>query len=696
MVKLRLGKDDIPSWRPIGTKPTGVAAIYAAALVLFGVAARVPLAGVVATFVSLAAMGIAGVVFLACLAPSLESPICLLVFGTTVGLACGRLLLVLFQLCFGHSFLTAALVLGILPVVALALLISSPRILPRWSADEVHEITWVFGLNAAVLVTMAMAFWGVGRLTSQGYAFVPYFFLDFLSHATCASALARQFPPENPYFAGESFHYYWFYHLWPAAIINLSGITARSAITLTQPVNAFLFVGSLVCLGRVYMPRLASRHLAIGIGLFAFSYIGILFVGRTASSWLMESISKYLNLGYSCLTHSWYRDFLYEPHAVTALTCLLFLVYLESTSLTRSSTRISLLAGVTLGIVTVTDLFVGMIALLWFAVLNARLFLQEKHLRFPIAVESLAVTAVILGAFLLQLFPARSSQLGLGFHAMTKYAPIYLLVELGPLFVFGALGLYLCLLRRRSTEFRPVLVLLVTALVIAFTVIVPVEVNQVIRKSIKVVQVPLVILTAVACDAYLRLPRRHWLRLAGAAVIVAGFTALCTDVFQYIDLVPAQSRGAQYITGDRMRALEWIRSHTPTDAIVQLLDEVRPGRTAAGNFDLSVPAISERRTLFGNYKYLSLTHIATDLVDQRKAILEHAFTAKKAGDLRNCLERLPACYLVVDGNAPGPLDAVRQLKDSRYLKEVFREGSTSVLWKGQSGHQFSLVQAPNP
>ncbi len=45
--------------------------------------------------------------------------------------------------------------------------------------------------------------------------------------------------PENPYFAGQTLHYYWFYHLWPAAIIDLSGVTARSAVALTLPATLF-------------------------------------------------------------------------------------------------------------------------------------------------------------------------------------------------------------------------------------------------------------------------------------------------------------------------------------------------------------------------------------------------------------------------------------------------------------------------
>jgi hypothetical protein len=675
-------------------KRIGLVAAYFGALLVFVAAARVPLVGVAATVGSFAAMGIAGVVCLLYLVPNLNSLVCLFFFGPILGLVVGRLVLLACDLCFGPSFATAALTLALLPAIALAVLRVRPSAWPKWSEREVDEFSKIAGLNAAVLLAMSVAYWGVGRLTAGGYAFAPYFFLDFLSHAACSSELARQVPPENPYFAGQIFHYYWFYHLWPAAIINLSGVTARSAVALTQPINAFLFVGAVVCLGKLYIPRFAAHYMAVGIGLFAFSYIGIFFILRNAQGWFSEFIIRVTGTSFSYLSHSWYRDFLYEPHAVTAMSGLVLVTYLESASLTRKSWRTGLLAGLMLGDVAVTDLFVGMIALVWFASMNGQPFLRQTQSRLAIAVASLVAVSIVLGAFALQLFPARTGQLRFGLHGTAKYAPIYLFVELGPLFVFGGFGLYLCLRRHQFAVFRPVLLLFVIALVVAFTVIVPIEINQVIRKSIKVVQIPLVVFAAVACDVCIAIPGRDWLRWAGVGVVGAGFLTLCTDAFQYSDIQPSSKTcTASFVSTDRMAALEWIRDQTPTDSIVQLLDEVRPTRKVAINFDISVPAISERRTLFGNYKYLYLTHVGKGLIDNRKSILENVFTARSGGELKKSLDRLPQFYLLVDDKAPGPRDAVRKLVKSHYLEEVFRSGSVSVLWKTDNGQQVSFCLA---
>ena len=514
-------------------------ASYCASLVLFGIAARVSVQGAATMLVSFAILSFAGVVFLRQLVPTIESRLCILTFGPVIGLVFGRFCLVLTGLAFGPSLLSAAVAHGVIACTSLLLAAFRPRPLPPWTPEDRRELDWILGMSSAVLLAMAISYWGVGRLTEKGYAFVPNFGWDLFNHIACGAELARRFPPENPYFAGQRLHYYWFYHLWPAALINLSGVTARDAVVLTLPPTALLFAGALTCLVRSYVPKTVPRFLAIGLGLFAYSYIGIFYIIRTLAPHLFASIFRLVNTNYSFfsfLSHSWFRDFLYEPHAVTSLTCLAFLVYLDKIPKTGARLRSALLAGLVLGVIVITDLFVGMIGLLWFAATNLRRFVGNNENRPPILLESLVALVVILGAFALQLFPAPSGALRPGIHPMAKYAPIYLLVELGPIFVFGVVGLYLTLRRGRIASSFSLLILLAIALVIAFTLTVDLNVNQVIRKSIKVVQIPLVVFSAVAFDAFLDLPSRHWIRLTGVLAILAGFLTIVTDIFQYVDV----------------------------------------------------------------------------------------------------------------------------------------------------------------
>ncbi len=67
------------------------------------------------------------------------------------------------------------------------------------------------------------------------------------------------------------------------------------------------------------------------------------------------------------------------------------------------------------------------------------------------------------------------------------------------------------------------------------------------------------------------------------------------------------------------------------------------------------------------------------LAADRLAILEGVFAATGPEALKDNLGRLPPHFLMVDGNSPGPLDAIEKLRASGYLEEVFRSGKMSVL-----------------
>ncbi len=255
-----------------------VVALYFTALTLFGVVARLPLGGAAATIISFMAMAFAGIACLRRLLPALDSSICVIIFGSILGLAGGRICLVLTGLCFGPSSFAAALALGLLLCAALLSFWPRPPALPRWNGEDWHELLWILGLNSAILLAMTLPYWGAGHLTSKGYAFVPHFDEDYLNHISVTAELAHSLPPQNPYFAGQTLHYYWFYHLWPAAVVNLSGATARDALVLTLPWAVLLFVGALTCLVRLFMPRSSPRHLAVGLGFLSPSFIGLVYL----------------------------------------------------------------------------------------------------------------------------------------------------------------------------------------------------------------------------------------------------------------------------------------------------------------------------------------------------------------------------------------------------------------------------------
>ena len=232
-------------------------------------------------------------------------------------------------------------------------------------------------------------------------------------------------------------------------------------------------------------------------------------MAKTAVSHLFESMSRYVNVDYSFISHSWFRDFLYEPHAATALSLLALVIYLNNRPATPIS---SLLAGLFLGTVAVTDIVVGMCSLTWFGTKSLWPFLRDSKAAVTFSFPPWRLWRSSLVGFALQVFPPGSGVLRPGLHPAIKYGPIYLLIDLGPLFLFGAAGLYLCLRRGLDTRFQSMTLLLALSLMLAFFVTVDIEPNHMIRKAIKVVELALVVFAAPACSRLLDLPARHWLR----------------------------------------------------------------------------------------------------------------------------------------------------------------------------------------
>jgi hypothetical protein len=684
--------------------PVYFISFYIASLLVFGAVTQLSLPGVATVVVSFGLIVYVGTIFTNIISLTERKFADTLIFGAILGSVCVRISLVFTGLCLGPSALSVALAFALPAGVALIAVWACPRSLPGRDTEERSELNWMLALNGAVLLAMAFPFWGVGHFTEKGYVFVPHFNWDFFNHITHTAELSRSIPPKNPYFAGQTLHYYWFYYLWPAALVNASGVAAKEALVLTYPAAVFLFIGALSCLLRLYTTASSSRHLAVFLGLFASSYIGVLYVVSKGSKYAFAQINKITDMShYSFLSHSWFRDFLYEPCSLCALTILVFILYLDKMAQNEvdggvvvgreSRLARSLVIGLLLGLLPVCDLFVAMIGVLWYSATHALRFLRGGERRLDLWASFFIASLVVSCAFGLQLFPTRSGALRVGINPVAKFGPVYLLIELGPLFVFGSVGLYLSLRYGRITSLRSVVLLLLVALILGFTATVADEPYVVLRKAIKVVQVPLLVFASVACSSYLSLPPRHWLRLAGLPVILCGVLTLFTDIHQYLDLFTKRTTDkTTWISPSKWRALHWIRDNTPREAYVQLLDEVRPGRGLEfGNFevDICLTALAERRTLFGNYKLPVQLHVPAGIYQNRRKLLEGVFVSKDPHHLEYHLSQLPEHYILFDRKAPGPVGPISRLVETGYLREVYRDGEISVVLKRGRRNDFS-------
>jgi hypothetical protein len=318
------------------------------------------------------------------------------------------------------------------------------------------------------------------------------------------------------------------------------------------------------------------------------------------------------------------------------------------------------------------------VALSWYAGrhLLRWLFGTSGELRF---VWSVAVAGmVLLGSGALAMFPLTGGLVTLGLHPVAKLAPLYLLVDLGPLFVFAVAGVVVLVAEGRLARRSAIIGLLVPALVLSFLLAVPLDPNTPLRKGLKIAQLALVVLAADAWSVLPRWRHRRTLMAAGALALLAGVTTLATDLVQYVDVTGRPDR-TTYLTPAEVQALDWIRTRTPRDAVFQVLDEARPGRGYRHTFGSVVTTFGERRTLSGDYKGAELFQVPAARIAPRRQKLERLFVTERTATVKELLEELPVDYLYVDTGAPGPVAAIQELQKDGYLTEVYRAGMISVV-----------------
>ena len=111
------------------------------------------------------------------------------------------------------------------------------------------------------------------------------------------------------------------------------------------------------------------------------------------------------------MSHSWFRDFLFEPHALTALTLCLFALFVMTDWSDSQTTRSRILFGILLGLAMMTDSFVGGVLALWVSALCLWRALKAGSVTslLPWLAPAAVALAMVGFAYAIQLLPQGSS-----------------------------------------------------------------------------------------------------------------------------------------------------------------------------------------------------------------------------------------------------------------------------------------------
>ena len=613
---------------------------------------------------------ILGAILLRRLLPDERSVLNQLVFGAIVVQTLGRMLLMLIGMVVRFDVVAYAVFAA--AVVTSMVAVRGPyRLRLALTASEAAVSRHILWLAAGLLVGMGLAFAGVGAATSSGLAFPSYFNDDFLHHASVASELTRGVPPANPYMAGSPMHYYWFYHLWPAAIAATTHITAIQAMTSTAPFVALLFVAALMI--TVSYPDVRARSLAVAVSLFASSLVGILacaaIVLPALHFRLWERVFGGLTVSgapsFSFISHSWFRDALYESHALTALSMAMAVLYLGRSAWGPVNGGTAMLRGVVLGMMFMTDAIVALVTTAYCGLESLLRLWRRPEMRRATVILGLSLTAAVLLTIAVGAVPVQGGLLKLGLHRVARVAPFYLVMDVGPLLLLAVIGLLMSRRGAVTPEHWAWLGLAGVCLAIMLMIVVPTEMNLILRKSLKVLQIPLVVFAAPACAYLLTTPVRR--AVLGVVFLVGGLTTI-TDIHHYLNPVRPY---VSYISASEMKTMSWLRRCTSRDVIVQDLAAAQPGDRYKDTFYSVIAAIGERRTLWGDAYHPYLFRADEAVAAARRRAVEQAGIASTPGALQAALSQLPMDVLYVNRKARGPVDSISALTGTGFLNELY-------------------------
>lgn len=491
----------------------------------------------------------------------------------------------------------------------------------RWGGPTLRMP--VFDRRDAAAVALALLivpvitfapFRNVRRATPDGEAYRAYFTADFVWAMTVTADIAKgNIPPKNPFLVDEPLHYYWMSHLLSGAIYPNArglGLTAEQVILTDGLGFGLAFVAFLYGLARVVGGNAVFSALAVACAFVANSYEGLerLLVYRehgipfdSLRDVNIDAVTRWYHAGMP--VDGLQRMLLYQPHHITGYMMALAALWIVGSAEDVTETAVALWAGMLLGLAVLFSTFTAIIVSVAVAILFAFRLLQRRAWLAMVQSAILGalpvVVAVVLAGVLGYTDPKQGMLLQVGVNPVAlRHWPFVLLLNFGPLLFAGLVSLW-----------RPRWLLgqgaAATALVLAafaFYFLTDVPDQEGVWVGWRAGHLLLIGFAAMGAAsltaAWRSTPTLLPVIVLLLLTIVPAIPTVAIDVFNAQDITnrhPGPSfPWTVIITPKEREALNWIRDHTPEDAIVQ----VDPRARHSGTWTY-IQSFAERRAAAG-------------------------------------------------------------------------------------------------
>lgn len=554
--------------------------------------------------------------------------------------------------------------------------------------DE-HKWELILGLTAIVLTVLVVL--RAGRLDGGVHVFPTLFVNDYFNHLAVTAELAKNVPPTNIYFQGLTAHYYWFFHVVPASFHRLVELQAsvRHLLLWQNCLNIFVLFLALGQLLRQCGISCRAVAMTLSLVLFCYSYIDIFIIGRAVGN-LVKIPELIPSLGsiwqkienFSGMSHGYLRDFWVEPHAVAAILFSTVAVQLQCT---KQSAMPHLLRGIILGTVVFAafgcDSFLGTILALWIALDSAIDFLKGSraqrrtllHLTGGVGLVAVVALGYIFG---LNMIGGQKGLLLLTpMTGVIATLPFYLTLDYGPIFLCGLAGWWLSIRDKRHGFAARVWLLGVVALVMGLFLRHAVEYDILLRKSGKPLQLALLVGAGLLFERMGRIGRRQQIIIL--IVLLAALPTIGFDLQAFGGF--GGSRGMEnYLGATEMKALQWIKTNTPSNSIVQ----GQPGYQGEYVYEFNpIPPLAERPVAVGTYMMSALWGVGGKAALARIHAIDSLFQSESAAGAAAILDRFDIDYLYI-----GPrerrvynITTIPLWEDTTLFERVYNRDSVTIL-----------------
>jgi len=557
--------------------------------------------------------------------------------------------------------------------------------LPPWGAADTSALLLVLLLVPALV---GRPFARVGSSDRQGNRlYRAYFTADFVWHTALVAEMTKGTqPPRNPYLASQPVHYYWAYFLVPASI---SGETPIGDVEMGLKVNALctalLFVAAIYLAAWSAAP---AHGFAVAVALLLTT------VAASAEGWKAitdllrrgRSLGDLRELNIDAIT-AWAfgglridnlpRSMWYTPQHSMAFALGLISVPVAVTSGVRAHPGAIALTGLALALsVTVNPLVGAMLSAVYGAAVIGDAIRTRAHVRdvFNHALAALPVIAAVGWCTLNQVAEGAGQQLRFGLLGPARQQPIgTFLLSFGPILIPAGIGL----LTVRTVPFSrvwPAFAGVILAVLIMHSVTLEVDLFWV---GFRTGQLFFVLVPALMARGLIKLWEAGLRRVAIAVVLIVLAAGLPTTVIDAYNAQDVDNRrmgpGFHWtvvLTPAEQEGLAWIRTHTPTDAIVQAEPTVRGRETWS-----LIPSFAERRMAGG--LPISLMHVPA--YDTKSAQVRQIYASDDAALAWQIAKQLGIDYLYVDATERLAYPGISKFDaHAEYFPAAFRNAEVTV------------------